>query len=316
MDQHDLVVAIKNLAVEIGRTPTKQEFCNRVPGGTYKIPKLFGSYNVLVAAAGLDTYSERRSTKPLGNDLFQADVADRVQAFKPQPSDQPKDLISTLVIGDCHFPFASQRVLDAIFEFALKSQPQRIVQIGDLYDLYSFSKFPKSANVYIPKEEQSLGRKHAEGMWAELRKVAPQAECVQIKGNHDLRPMKQTLAHLPALEHVVARYLDELMTFPGVQLISDERQEHVGADGVAFIHGYKSGLGPHRDFMLSNVACGHSHLGGVTYRRIRGQTLWELNAGFVGDPEAKAFNYTPQKTVNWTPGFGYIHPFGPQFIPV
>jgi predicted phosphodiesterase len=315
MDQHEMLSALKTLASELGRTPTRGELSSRLRGFNYHLPRLFRNYALLLQAAGMETYNERRKPKPLGGEIFEVSIDERMASFQPAPSEQPKEYAPTLVIGDTHFPFASQRVLDTIYGWALKHQPKRIVQVGDLYDLYGMSKFPKSMNVYMPQEEQALGRKQAEAMWAELRKAAPQAECVQLKGNHDLRPMKQTLAHLPALEHVVSKYLDELMSFPGVTLISDERQEFV-ADGVNYIHGYRSGLGAHREFMLANVVCGHTHLGGVTYRRIRGQTLWELNAGLVGDPESKAFSYTPQKTIPWTPGFGYIWPWGPQFIPV
>lgn len=315
MDQHDLVSAVKNLALELGRSPTRREFASRVRGGEYQLNRLYGGFSALLQAAGLETYEERsgRNGKSLGREVFEVSVESRIESYKPAPIESPTVYTPTLVIGDVHFPFASQRVLDGIYEWALKHQPRRIVQIGDLYDMFSWSKFPKSMNVYVPQEEQDLGRKQADAMWAELQKVSKNAECVQLRGNHDVRPLRQTLANLPSLEHVISKYLDELLTFPGVKTIADERQEYV-ADGIAFIHGYKTGNGPHRDHMLMNACVGHSHLGGVTYRRVRGQTLFELNAGFVGDPESKAFSYTPQKIVNWTPGWGYIHEWGPQFV--
>jgi len=314
MDQHDLVSAVKALAVELGRTPTRVEFFAR-GASEHHLKSLFGGYSALLLAAGLDTYNERRKAKPLGNTMFKASVEQRVETFEPAPVSDATIYTPTLVIGDTHFPFASQRVLDAIYEWALKHQPRRIIQMGDLYDMYSWSKFPKSVNMYTPGEEQELGRKQATAMWAELQKVVKGAELVQLKGNHDLRPMKQTLAHLPALEQVVSKYLDDLMTFPGVKLITDERQEYE-ADGWLGIHGYMSGVGAHRDYTLCNVVSAHTHIGAVTYRRVRGRTLWELKAGLVGDAETKAFSYTPQRTVNWTPGFGYIWEWGPQFVPV
>lgn len=314
MDSHELLKALKNLAVELGRTPNRNEFLAQLKGGRHALEKYFRNYSVFLQAAGFETFNERRS-KPLTNEIFESSIETRLEVYHPPISTQKKDHITTLVIGDTHFPFASERVLKAIYDWALKNKPKRIVQIGDLYDCYAWSRFPKSINIYTPKEEQDLGRRHAEAMWLELKRASPEADCIQLKGNHDIRPMKQTLAHLPALEQVVGRYLDEIMSFPGVTTITDERQEFI-VDDIAFIHGYLSGNGRHRDYMKMNAVCGHTHLGGVTFRRCRGETLWELNAGLVGDPETKALSYTAQKIVNWTPGFGVIWPSGPQFIPV
>jgi hypothetical protein len=44
--------------------------------------------------------------------------------------------------------------------------------------------------------------------------------------------------------------------------------------------------------------------------------LFELNSGLAGDPEAKGLTYTPQKITVWTPGFGAINKYGPQFVSV
>lgn len=313
---------MKALAVDLGRTPTRAQAEGAVAGFRYKLERLFnGSHALLLKAAGLETYNERRSSKPRGNEIFEADLGERLERFKPRESSQTLGFSPTLVIGDTHFPFASERVLEAIYAFTEKHQPKRIVQVGDLFDQYAHSRFPRSHNLYTPKEEEKLAREGAEKMWARLQALAPGAECYQLMGNHDLRAMKLTLANMPSLEHAVKKYLEELMAFPGVTTITDERQELV-LDGVAYIHGYASGFGKHRDHMGMNAVVGHTHLGAVTYRRRFGtssggsETLWELNAGLVGDPEAKAFSYTPQRIVNWTQGFGFIWPWGPQFIPV
>jgi hypothetical protein len=66
--------------------------------------------------------------------------------------------------------------------------------------------------------------------------------------------------------------------------------------------------------MLMSCAVGHSHVGGVAYRSIQGKVLFELNAGLLGDPEAKGLSYTPQKLTRWTLGWGFIDQLGPRFI--
>lgn len=52
----------------------------------------------------------------------------------------------------------------------------------------------------------------------------------------------------------------------------------------------------------------------MSFKRIGGKTLYELNAGYLGDPESKALSYTPTKITNWTLGWGYIDEDGPRFV--
>jgi hypothetical protein len=101
--------------------------------------------------------------------------------------------------------------------------------------------------------------------------------------------------------------------FDGVTTHSDIRQELI-INGICFIHGYRSKLGDHRDFNKMSTVVGHSHLGGVNFKNYGSEILFELNAGYIGDPESKALSYTSQKIVNWTHGLGVIDSFGARFI--
>lgn len=308
LDQHELIAALKNLAIELGRTPTRDEFASHIRSRK-AITDAFGSYSTLVQAAGFEPAQAPRIT----NAIFERDLSTVMSEHVPRPKMPRAPYERTLFIGDTHFPFVSQETLDAIYRRIEVFQPKRIIQVGDLYDLYAHSKFPRSLNIYSPQQEEKLAREGAEEMWKTVRRLAPDAECVQIKGNHDIRPIKRTLECLPALEHVVSRYLDELMSFDGVTLIKDSRQEYF-FDDVQVLHGYRSGIGGHRDFAMKNSVHGHTHKGGVSYRRLEGRTIWELDVGFVGDPESKVMGYTPQKTHDCTNGWGEIDELGPRFI--
>jgi hypothetical protein len=85
-------------------------------------------------------------------------------------------------------------------------------------------------------------------------------------------------------------------------------------EDIAFHHGYRSQLGSHRDYMHMNFVGGHTHRGGVVFRNIKNETLWELNCGLAGDPTSKGLSYTSQKMNDWTLGFGAIDEYGPRFI--
>jgi predicted phosphodiesterase len=309
-DAHDLIVRIKELAIELGRTPTRDEF-QKVLRSRKAVEDAFGTHAALVQAAGLEPPRAPR----IDNRIFEKDLSQVLEKTQPRASCEPIRYAPTLCIGDTHFPFVNQKVLEAIYRFAEIQKPMRIIQVGDLFDLYAHSKFPRSQNIYSPRQEEELAVKGAREMWAELKRLCPEAECVQIKGNHDVRPVKRTLESVPSLEHVVEKHLNAIMTFDGVRLIEDHREEYV-FDDVIVHHGYRLRLGEHRDYQLTNAIVGHTHKGGVVFRRVQGKTLWELNAGFTGDIESKVFSYTSQRMTNETTGFGFVDEYGPRFIPV
>ena len=308
MDEHELVCRVKALAVELGRTPSRDEFIKTCSVTRTQLERV-GPYAVLLAMAGL-TQSRMATNK---GSLFLRDLPQVLDEYKPGLIVPQPSYKLTLVIPDVHFPFHSQRVLDEIYAWAHKEKPEIVIQIGDLYDMYCHSKFPRSQNVYNPKQEEDLGREGAEKMWLEIKKAVPNARCIQLRGNHEARAVKRTLESAQSLEHIVEKHVAGLMTFPGVESIHDSRQEVI-IDGIEFIHGHYSGIGKHRDYALMNAVCGHVHVGGTSFKRFKGQTFWELNAGLAGDPESKALSYTSQRMTHWTPGFGVIWPWGPQFI--
>lgn len=313
--QHELVLRIKELASELGRTPTKAEFITRYYGADYRIRTGFGSYTVLLKAAGLDTYEERRSQK-ITNEIFRRDISTHLKDYQPRAITEQAKYPSAAIISDIHWPFANQRVVDKFLEYVSGHQPHWVIINGDAWDMYSHSKYPRSHNVFTPRDEQSLAREKNTSFWKSIREKSPNSKCVQMMGNHDIRPLKRVLEVYPAAEDWVAKALEELFTFDGVKTVFDSREELFLNETTIVFHGYRSQLGAHRDYTLLNCINGHTHLGGVSFRRIRGTTIYELNSGVAGDPESKGLSYTPQKITHWTPGFGVIDQFGPRFISV
>ena len=133
-----------------------------------------------------------------------------------------------------------------------------------------------------------LGRKQAQDFWETISKIVPKAKKFQLKGNHDVRPYLRVLESLPFLESAVKDHFDKLFEFDGVTTIHNTRQELIIGETM-FHHGYRSQLGQHRDYTLQNFCCGHSHLGGVVYKKLHKKIICELNAGFMGDMESKVF---------------------------
>lgn len=311
-EQHDLVSAVKELAAQLGRSPTRDEFIASIRSGKRLIKEQFGSFVTLLQAAGMQSLQGKHGR--IDNTIFERSLQNHLEQVEAPPLiDEPWPTFAS--ISDIHWPFENQTVIDRFCEYVQKHQPEWIILNGDAWDMYSHSKFPRSHNVFTPREERDLARRKNEDFWREIRRVAPSAKLFQLLGNHDVRPLKRIAEAYPAAEDWIEEALKKEFTFEGVTTIYDPREELMLDPRVAAFHGYRSQLGAHRDYTLLCTINGHTHKGGVVFRRIRGRTLWEGNSGLAGNPEAKGLTYTPQRITDWTPGFLAGDFWGPRFIP-
>jgi len=77
--------------MELGRTPTRQEFEDRTVGGNYRLRKI-GGYSVLMQAAGLDpTPAGGQPKKKITNAVFDRKIEEVLDNYKPReiPPKQP-----------------------------------------------------------------------------------------------------------------------------------------------------------------------------------------------------------------------------------
>lgn len=312
-DLHDLVAKIKDKARELGRTPLRLELESHVISQA-KIKKY--GYNELIEMAGLVplTESEKKTVKRFKptNEIFERDIHQHIEEYQQKTPVKINKFPKILCWPDSHYPFVNKQAEEAMIEFARENQPDYIIQVGDLLDCYAASKFPRSQNIYTPKEEERLGIEMAQNAWKKLRQYCPRAKCYQLMGNHDVRMLKRTLESLPIAEHWIEKYFHELFTFEGVETIFDTREE-LEVAGILFTHGFL-GSGAHKDYYLKNVIHGHDHKLYVQHRRIHGQNIFEMSCGFLGDVEAKALSYTPSKLANFQLGFGWVDQWGARTI--
>lgn len=305
LSQQEAINKLKELSIELGHTPTWLEIKKVI--STHQIYNLFGGFPAFVSAAGLEPV---KNNKKIDNSIFMQDVEQQIESFEHR--EKIKQVFEkTVIIGDTHFPFIHKPSLEKAIAFIKEFQPKYVIQIGDLYDMLSHGKFPRSMNTYTPKEEMNEGRKMAVEMWKQIRDVVPKAECHQILGNHDIRPMKRILEAYPEAELFMD--FEKWFKFDGVTTNSEIRKELI-INGICYIHGYRTQLGSHRDHNRMSTVTGHSHLGGVNYKSYGSEILFELNAGYLGDPESKALSYTAQKIISWTHGLGVIDKHGARFI--
>jgi UDP-2,3-diacylglucosamine pyrophosphatase LpxH len=315
VDQHSLINALRDLAIEMGRTPSRDEFIQTVRGGKQAVDRAFGSYSAFIQAAGLDAPLKKK--KLLSDKIFDRDIVRHLEAYRDLERPQ---LVSTsqwvhaAIISDIHWPFHAQKVIDKFYRYVGDEKPMWVIVAGDAWDMYSQAKFPRSHNQFTPKDEENLARKLNQEFWEEIQRLSPKSKCVQLLGNHDVRPLKRTIETMPTMEHWIQEVFKRLFSFPGVATEFDPRQELMLPGDIMVHHGYRSKLGDHRDYALYNAIVGHTHRPGVVWRKIRGTQMFEMNCGLAGDPLAKGLTYTPQKIVDWVNAFGVVDEDGPRNI--
>lgn len=221
-----------------------------------------------------------------------------------------------LAVPDLHFPFHCADALKALYSAARKIKPDAIVQLGDLYDFFSFSRFPKKPGVIHPADEIEEAYECALDFWRTMHSIAPKASLYQLAGNHCARPLKLTTERCPELYPLVEKSWKNLFKFDGVTSIIDTRDD-LELDGVIYEHGFYSKPGQHMLENMRPTVIGHTHRPWYIAESIRGgRMLWELNCGYVANPAHPALNYPRKKWVKWVQGYGLISKDGPRFIPL
>ena len=308
--KHRLIAELKQVASELGRVPKRDEYRNHSKFGEKAYRKCFGGWTPFVMAAGLKTYAEQKDKNsafiaPIGSIEFNTNTRKPLLGIGNN---------KILCLGDTHFPWVHKGALESVYQF-IRANPDitHVVQMGDLYDMYSWAKFPRSHMLYTPKAEIELGRAMAEEMWGKIRAMLPRAKLFQITGNHDVRPLKKVMELVPEVEIFVE--FGKWYKFDGVHTVTDPRAWLELCD-IKFTHGHLSGLGSHARQEMDSVVCGHTHTGGVWFLKMADdRIIFELNCGYLGDPLSRPLSYTSKTTVRWTLGVGLIDQYGPRFIP-
>jgi hypothetical protein len=311
--KHEIVRELKRVAYSLGRTPTRDEFNKESAISKHEVVRVFGTYTELLKASGLDKKTQKESAKKRIKEFFEKDIEEFTQPEKKAILPPNEVFPRIAIIGDTHFPWICHDSLSLVYTYLEQLKPQYVIQIGDLYDLYGHSRWPKSQLQFTPSQEVKIAREMASQMWKQIQTTVPNAKCIQLLGNHCIRPHRAVIAAgLGELEEFFN--FNALFNFENVETIYDPREPYI-LGGITFIHGHLTGLGAHIPHFGGHVVHGHSHKGGLIYKRVLGKNFFELDVGYLGKADAKCFTFTASKITNWTRGLGFIHELGPIWIP-
>ena len=223
-----------------------------------------------------------------------------------------------LVISDCHIPYEHHGALKFLKDLQKEYDipHENIYSVGDLLDLYNFSRYPKSPNA------PDSAVKEIEHARATIKKWAQAfPEMKMCHSNHDQRIWrKATESELPSQ---VIRSIEEIFDFPKSWQLKDmfivcgTRGEFLIEHGEGF-----SGINGARDAAIANgipTIIGHLHANaGVSFIKTRQQSLWSMNVGCLVDPESFAFAYGKYSKMKPTLGAGLVLKGGthPVYVPL
>jgi predicted phosphodiesterase len=310
---HEVVSDIQRVASLLGHWPSRREYLAN--GGSHVFEKTFGSWTVALKAAGGEPSPLARGgdkeRKAAIKNAFTVPIEKLTARAERKIIELPGQGRKVMAIGDVHTPWHCVETASLIVALAEQTKPTHIVQLGDARDMFAIgNRHPHTRLTYNPKEELDKGTDFLTWFWSALRKASPKAECFQILGNHDARPLKRVLESAPDLE--VLLDLSRFYRFDGVNLIEDVR-EVLKIGNTAHIHGYRK-HGDHMNELRCNVIHGHTHGAGVIYKRIAGELLWEADAGTCAMGNSIAMSYTPLKLDKSIQGVILEDDFGPRFI--
>lgn len=215
-----------------------------------------------------------------------------------------------VAIPDLHFPFVDKVKLAEAVRITNKFNPEAVIQLGDLYDQISFSKYARDVSEInlTPAKEAELGRGMAEVFWNSLKKR--NRTLLQITdANHDVRIVKRMNERAPEASFIAKEWLRHQLTFDGVKCVESE----YCLDGIMFMHGHKK-AGTHAPYNQMNTVTGHTHTAGIKYFSNIFGNYWEANSGWLGDKSSPVFSYREQSKIDGTQhGLLLIEDGNPQF---
>jgi hypothetical protein len=191
-----------------------------------------------------------------------------------------------LFIGDVHLPFEHPKALKFLknLQADFNIPHSNIYSVGDLTDMYNFSRWPKS-----PDAKHTVGQE-LDLVRAKIRKWAVAFPEMKIaESNHDSRIMKKAIgADLPSQ---VIRSFEEIFELPKEWVMKD--QFVICGPDILVCHGeeFPDALQAAIAYGL-NVIQGHHHSRfGVQHRASKRQQLWGAATGWLGDETQYAFQY-------------------------
>lgn len=276
--KHDLLVKVKDLAQELGRTPTRHELTYSMVGGDYQLRKHYKTYEKLLLDAGLQLNVSRLDLDPrLESKLLKkyksiCSKKELIQGFFRHTLDLEKmfelagnpNVLKVSVQPDTHVKFRDVPAVKSYLKFLEYYQPDVHLILGDFPDCEGISHWPNSSlepRRLIPEMKES--RALLQEIVGVTKKATTRIYC---EGNHE-DWINQGLARMPELfdgleELGMEINLSKLLNLDGFGYELFPMNHLVQIGRAHFTHGIYCGThhaAKHLSTFKDNVFYGHVH---------------------------------------------------------
>jgi hypothetical protein len=208
-----------------------------------------------------------------------------------------------LIIPDSHaHPEHNNDRADWLGKLIVDLKPDVVVNLGDMFDLPSFSGYDKGKARFhgrAYRKDLDAGLEFDDRLWAPIRKAKKRKPLsIFCEGNHEER-MKRALDHQPELEGTIGfkdfqldKNYNEIVEYKG------QTPGTIEVDGITYAHYFITGVsgrnvsGEHPAYSLltkqfQSATCGHIHTFDYSIRTdAKGRRLHGLVAGVYQDYES------------------------------
>ena len=279
---HDLVAFVKQLAAELGHTPTRAQFENSMVGGKYRLEKSqYNTYQNLLDAADLQSVSESKkspSKKIVSEETLLKKYkklcakTEQIQGFFVHTLDlkemfdragNPKSL-KLVAQPDTHVKFRDKPAVCCFIKFCKYFLPDVHLIMGDFADCEGISHWPSDS---LEPRRLIPEMKEARELLQEIVDATPKATTrLYAEGNHEAW-IDQAFTRMPELFEGLADLdleinLKKLLNLDkfGYELFKVNHLIKIGK--AHFTHGIYAGNGhakKHLSTFKSNIYYGHVH---------------------------------------------------------
>lgn len=269
---HEVVAALKQLAVKLGRPPTRQEFRDNT-NLERKMKDAFGGFSVALQAAGFgDASMGHRGKKSKKEKKFKY-KPEKIQGFFRHEIDlkeffakaQNPQVLKIIVQPDTHVPYQDEQAVQALLDFSKDYRPHGWMILGDFADCEGISHWPAS-----DEKPRRLVPEILEARKLLQRINAASPDCVgrwYLTGNHETWIEQALVAKIPELmdglsELGIDLSLNAILGLDGLGWELYPFNHLVKLGKAHFTHGLYTG-GSHAKKHLStfktNIFYGHLH---------------------------------------------------------
>jgi predicted phosphodiesterase len=217
-------------------------------------------------------------------------------------------MMNFLVIPDLHAPFHHKNSISFLRKQIelFDGADFEVICLGDLLDMYAFTRFIKNGDAMGAAEEFNKARYFLE----ELFELFPKGKlCI---GNHDLR-LARRASELGIPSWALKGYRD-LAGIPESWEVATEFE----IEGIKFFHGER--LSSNSQLAVrkigQSVVYGHTHQGSISYKASSRELCFALNCGCLIDQDAYAFEYAKSTIDKCFIGCAVVINGVPQLIPM